>query len=63
MSAAGLLRLCPPAVRERWGAEIGDAVTASGIRSWPDTLAAAGRRQALRRYRTEVFSTTSGPGR
>jgi hypothetical protein len=44
MSAAGLLtRLYPPAVRERWGAEIGHEVTASGVRSWPDTLVGAGR--------------------
>lgn len=44
MSAAGLLtRLYPPAVRERWGAEIAHEVTASGIRSWPDTLVGAGR--------------------
>lgn len=44
MSAATvLIRLFPPAVRERWGAEISDEVSASGIRSWPDTVAGAGR--------------------
>jgi hypothetical protein len=44
MSAATVLtRLYPPAVRERWGAEISDEVSASGIRSWPDTVAGAGR--------------------
>lgn len=44
MSAAALLtRLYPPAVRERWGTEIGHEVTVSGVRSWPDTLVGAGR--------------------
>lgn len=44
MSAATLLaRLYPPAVRERWGADISREVSASGIRSWPDTLAGAVR--------------------
>ncbi|GAA3214478.1 hypothetical protein ACFO1B_12645 [Dactylosporangium siamense] len=44
MSAATMFtRLYPPAVRERWGAEIGREVASSGIRSWPDTLVGAGR--------------------
>jgi hypothetical protein len=44
MNAATLLtRLYPPAVRERWGEDIGHEVSASGIRSWPDTLAGAAR--------------------
>ncbi|MEV7977370.1 hypothetical protein [Streptomyces sp. NPDC086519] len=44
MSAAALLtRLYPPAVRERWGEDICHEVSASGIRSWPDTLAGAAR--------------------
>ncbi|MFI2203929.1 hypothetical protein ACH47Z_24735 [Streptomyces sp. NPDC020192] len=44
MSAATLLAgLYPPAVRERWGADIRSEVSASGIRSWPDTVAGAAR--------------------
>ncbi|MFF4800866.1 hypothetical protein ACFY1U_21090 [Streptomyces sp. NPDC001351] len=44
MNAATLLiRLYPPAVRERWGEDISHEVSASGIRSWPDTLAGAAR--------------------
>ncbi|WP_369392914.1 hypothetical protein AB5J72_39040 [Streptomyces sp. CG1] len=44
MNAATLLtRLYPPAVRERWGADINHEVSASGIRSWPDTLVGAVR--------------------
>lgn len=44
MSAAALLTLLyPPAVRERWGEDIRYEVTASGIRSWPDTLLGAAR--------------------
>ncbi|MER6568669.1 hypothetical protein ABT288_21430 [Streptomyces sp. NPDC001093] len=44
MTAATLLtRLYPPAVRERWGEDIRHEVSASGIRSWPDTLAGAAR--------------------
>lgn len=44
MSAGTILtRLYPPAVRERWGDAIGDEVAASGVRSWPDTVAGAGR--------------------
>jgi hypothetical protein len=35
--------LYPPAVRERWGAEISRQVSESGIRSWPDTLLGAAR--------------------
>lgn len=40
-AAAFLTGLYPPAVRERWGADISREVSASGIRSWPDTLAGA----------------------
>lgn len=44
MNAATLLtRLYPPPVRERWGEDIRHEVSASGIRSWPDTLAGAAR--------------------
>ena len=44
MRAAALLTgLYPPAVRERWGAEISGQVSESGIRSWPDTVAGAVR--------------------
>ncbi|WP_433179798.1 hypothetical protein [Actinoallomurus sp. CA-150999] len=44
MRAATLLAgLYPPAVRERWGADISREVSASGVRSWPDTLAGAAR--------------------
>ncbi len=44
MSAARFLAgLYPPAVRERWGTDITDQVSASGIRSWPDTLLGATR--------------------
>ncbi|HTJ36750.1 MAG TPA: hypothetical protein VL738_26300 [Dactylosporangium sp.] len=42
MSAAGLIvALYPPAVRERWGAEIGREVAEAGPRSWPDAVAGA----------------------
>ncbi|AKJ12553.1 hypothetical protein ABB07_21730 [Streptomyces incarnatus] len=44
MNAATVLtRLYPPAVRQRWGEDIRHEVSASGIRSWPDTLAGAAR--------------------
>jgi hypothetical protein len=44
MNAATLLiRLYPPAVCERWGEDIRHEVSASGIRSWPDTLVGAAR--------------------
>jgi hypothetical protein len=44
MRASALLAgLYPPAVRERWGAEISDQVAESGIRSWPDTVTQAAR--------------------
>ncbi|WNM29416.1 hypothetical protein RKE30_02905 [Streptomyces sp. Li-HN-5-11] len=44
MNAATLLTgLYPPAVRERWGEDIRHEVSASGFRSWPDTLAGAAR--------------------
>ncbi len=44
MRAAALITgLYPPAVRERWGAEISRQVSETGIRSWPDTVAAAVR--------------------
>ncbi|MGW3210068.1 hypothetical protein [Streptomyces sp. NPDC001135] len=42
-AATFLTRLYPPAVRERWGEDIRHEVSASGIRSWPDTLAGAAR--------------------
>jgi hypothetical protein len=41
--AALITGLYPPAVRERWGAEISQDVAETGIRSWPDTLAGAVR--------------------
>jgi hypothetical protein len=44
MTMSALLTvLYPPAVRERWGPEISGAVAESGVRSWPDTVASAGR--------------------
>jgi len=44
MKASALMAgLYPPAVRERWGAEISQEVAASGFRSWPDTITAAAR--------------------
>jgi hypothetical protein len=42
-AAALIIRLYPPAVRERWGAEISHEVAESGVRSWPDALAGAAR--------------------
>ena len=42
-AAARLAALYPPAVRERWGAELTAEIARSGIRSWPDALAGAGR--------------------
>ncbi len=42
-AAAVLVGLYPPAVRERWGAEIGHEVSTAGVRSWPDALAGAVR--------------------
>jgi len=41
--SALMASLYPPAVRERWGAEISSQVSESGIRSWPDALLGAGR--------------------
>lgn len=44
MSAATVLTgLFPPAVRDRWGADLRDEVDSAGIRSWPDTLVGAAR--------------------
>ena len=44
MSAATLLTgLFPPAVRDRWGADLRDEVDSAGVRSWPDTLVGAAR--------------------
>lgn len=44
MSPATILTgLYPPAVRERWGADLSREVAASGIRSWPDTVTGAAR--------------------
>ena len=42
-AATFLTGLYPPAVRERWGADLSREVSASGVRSWPDTLAGAAR--------------------
>jgi hypothetical protein len=36
--AAFLTSLYPPAVRDRWGADLRGEIAASGIRSWPDTI-------------------------
>ena len=41
--SALMAALYPPAVRERWGAEISRQVSESGIRSWPDALLGAAR--------------------
>ncbi|MGI5239930.1 hypothetical protein [Dactylosporangium sp. CA-139066] len=42
MSAPGVIvALYPPAVRERWGAEIGREVAEAGPRSWADAVAGA----------------------
>ncbi len=41
--SALMAALYPPAVRERWGAEISRQVSESGIRSWPDALLGAVR--------------------
>jgi hypothetical protein len=38
-----LVALYPPAVRQRWGADLARAVAESGPRSWPDTLRGAAR--------------------
>lgn len=38
-----LTALYPPAVRERWGAELSRAVAEAGIRAWPDTVVGAVR--------------------
>ncbi|GAA3299696.1 hypothetical protein Dvina_25575 [Dactylosporangium vinaceum] len=38
-----IVALYPPAVRERWGAEIGREVAEGGARSWPDAIAGAAR--------------------
>ncbi|MFL6077109.1 MAG: hypothetical protein ACJ73S_27255 [Mycobacteriales bacterium] len=35
--------LYPPAIRDRWGAEISRQVAETGLRSWPDTVAGAVR--------------------
>lgn len=41
--SALMAALYPPAVRERWGAEISRQVSESGIGSWPDALLGAAR--------------------
>jgi len=41
--AAVIVALYPPAVRQRWGEEIGREVAERGIRSWPDAVAGAVR--------------------
>jgi hypothetical protein len=38
-----LVWLYPPAVRERWGADISLEVSAAGLHSWPDTITGAVR--------------------
>ncbi|WP_242909778.1 hypothetical protein [Actinomadura terrae] len=44
MKAATLITvLYPPAVRDRWGADISDELEAAGPRSWPDAVAGAAR--------------------
>jgi hypothetical protein len=44
MNAAGLLvALYPPAVRERWGADIRHDLADAGMRAWPDTVRGAAR--------------------
>lgn len=44
MRAAALITaLYPPAVRDRWGADISDELEATGPRSWPDAVAGAVR--------------------
>jgi hypothetical protein len=40
-AAAVIVALYPPAVRERWGAEIGREVAERGIRTWADAVAGA----------------------
>lgn len=41
--ATFLAGLYPPAVRDRWGADLRDEVASTGITSWPDTIAGAAR--------------------
>ncbi|MER7273991.1 hypothetical protein ABT369_06035 [Dactylosporangium sp. NPDC000244] len=44
MSAPALIvALYPPAVRERWGDEIGREIAERGARSWPDAIGGAAR--------------------
>ncbi len=44
MNATALLvALYPPAVRQRWGDELAQEITATGPRGWPDTLRGAVR--------------------
>ena len=44
MNAATLITgLYPPAVRDRWGADISDELAATGPRSWPDAVTGAVR--------------------
>jgi hypothetical protein len=44
MRASGfVVALYPPAVRERWGAEIGREIAERGIGTWPDAVAGAVR--------------------
>jgi hypothetical protein len=43
ITARWLTALYPPAVRERWGAELSRAVAEAGVRAWPDTVVGAVR--------------------
>ena len=42
-ASAVLVRLYPPAIRERWGSDIADEVDVAGPRSWFDTAVGAGK--------------------
>lgn len=42
-ASAVLVRLYPPAIRERWGSDIADEVDRAGPRSWFDTAVGAGK--------------------
>jgi hypothetical protein len=42
-ASAVLVRLYPPAIRERWGSDIADEVELAGPRSWFNTVVGAGK--------------------